>query len=128
LRGEKSVTNITEERILEQCHALMRVNTRGEVFVRKKIFFTANFRFSYKQCFLKVLKIKKIRTVKERHDKIEAPMKVLISKCNEMIDRQIVLGRKEKEVVVLSIRATVNNESVGDNSKNKEKKLSKADD
>jgi len=55
-------------------------------------------------------------------------MKVLISKCNEMIDRQIVLGRKEKEVVVLSIRATVNNESVGDNSKDKEKKLSKADD
>jgi hypothetical protein len=75
-----------------------------------------------------VLKIKKMRTVKERHDKIEALIKVLISKCNEMIDRQIVIGCKEKEVVVLSIRATVNNESVGDNSKDKEKKLSKADD
>jgi hypothetical protein len=47
---------------------------------------------------------------------------------DEMINRQGVSSRKEKEAKMLTIRAIVNDEIMGDNSKVKEKKFSKAND
>jgi hypothetical protein len=63
--------------------------------------------------------LKKIRT-KEMHDKMEVMMKVLMSKIDEMINRQGVPSRKEKEVEMPTIRVIVNEKSVGDNFKDKE--------
>jgi len=47
-------------------------------------------------------------------------MKVLMSKLDEMINRQGVPSRKEKEVEMPTIRVIVNEKSVGDNFKDKE--------
>jgi 16S rRNA U516 pseudouridylate synthase RsuA-like enzyme len=63
--------------------------------------------------------IKEVRIMEERHDKIKATMEELMSKFDEMISRQGVLSRKENEVEMPSIKATVNDENMGDNSKEK---------
>ena len=55
-------------------------------------------------------------------------MELLMSKFDEMISRQRVLSHKKKKVKMPIIRATVNDEIVGNNSKVKEKKFSKAND
>jgi hypothetical protein len=68
---------------------------------------------------LKNVEQKKTRTIKERHAKMEAMIKVLISKFDEMIGRQGVPSHKEKEVKMPTIRVTMNDKSVGDNSKEK---------
>ena len=56
--------------------------------------FASNLYFKYKQCLQKVLK--KMRT-KEMHDTMEVMMKVLMSKIDEMINRQGVPKVKEKK-------------------------------
>jgi hypothetical protein len=65
---------------------------------------------------------KKKRTVEERQNIMEVMMKVLMSKLDEMINRQGVPSRKEKEVEMPTIRVIVNEKSVGDNFKDKEYK------
>jgi hypothetical protein len=46
-------------------------------------------------------------------------MEELMSKFDEIISGQGVLSRKENEVEMPSIKATVNDENMGDNSKEK---------
>jgi len=59
---------------------------------------------------------------------MEPMMELLISKFDEMFSRQRVLSHKKKKVKMPIIRAIVNGEIVGHNSKVKEKKFSKAND
>ena len=55
-------------------------------------------------------------------------MKVLMSKFDKMISWKGVPSRKEKEVTMPIIKATVNDKSIGNNYEDKEKKFSKAND
>jgi len=54
---------------------------------------------------------KKKRSVEERQNILEATMKVLMSKFDEIINRQGVPSRKEKEVEMPTIRVIVNEKS-----------------
>jgi hypothetical protein len=53
---------------------------------------------------------KKAKTIEERQDRMEAMMEVLMSKFDGVISTQGVLSRKENEVEMPTIRATVNEE------------------
>jgi hypothetical protein len=59
---------------------------------------------------------------------MKAMMEVLMIKFDEMISRQRVPSHKEKEVEMPTIKATMNDDSMDDNFKDKEMKFSKADD
>ena len=70
-------------------------NIKGINLIVSKLFLATNLYFKYKRCLQKVLKKKK-RTVKERQNITKVVMKVLMSKLDEMIDRQGVPSHKEK--------------------------------
>jgi len=88
-------------------------------FVWGKIIFSTNLYFRYKQCLQNMLNKKRENYEGKAWKKIKAMMEELMSKFDEIISGQGVLSRKENEVEMPSIKATVNDENMGDNSKEK---------
>jgi len=88
-------------------------------FVWGKIIFSTNLYFRYKQCLQNMLNKRRENYEGKAWKKIKAMMEELMSKFDEIISGQGVLSRKENEVEMPSIKATVNDENMGDNSKEK---------
>jgi len=97
-------------------NSVVRVNMWG--LCEEKLSFLLTFISGISNVF-KICWIKEVRIVEEMHDKIKAMMEELMSKFDEMISGQGVLSRKENEVEMPSIKAIVNDENMGDNSKEK---------